>query len=129
LGNLCRSLGRVFQDGDAPPPVLKVQNPWGTFVFRAYWMEPGAEGSRIGVTVQHRDSLPVALVAGMKPLRLSPKQKEVALLLALGETHQTIARRMNVSLNTANYHVKQVYDKLDAHDRKDVLRTLLPRSV
>lgn len=67
LTNLCRNLGRVFQDSDAPPPVLKVQNPWGTFVFRAYWMEPGVEDGRIGVTVQHRDLLPVALVAGMKP--------------------------------------------------------------
>ena len=129
LVNLCHSLDRVFQDGDAPPPVLKVQNSWGSFVFRAYWMEPGAEGGRIGVTVQHRELLPVALVAGMKPLPLSPKQREVALLLALGKTHQNIAQRLNVSLNTANYHVKQVYDKLDAHDRQDVLKTLLPKPV
>lgn len=127
LAKLCDDLDRVFKGENAPPPVLQVQNAWGTFVFRAYWLGENrdAADALIGVTIQHQEPLPLALLRAMKGTGLSVKQKEVILLLARGDSHQEIARHMNVSLNTANYHVKQIYDKLDAHDRTEVLQKLL----
>ena len=126
---LCTNLGHVFRGETAQPPVLHLQNAWGKFVFRAYWMDdnPYAAEALVGVTVRHEEPLPLALMRAMKTERLSAKQKEVILLLARGDSHQEIARQMNVSLNTANYHMKQVYDKLDAHDRSEVLQKLLAR--
>jgi DNA-binding CsgD family transcriptional regulator len=127
LVDLCINLGRVFKGESAPPPVLHVENAWGRFEFRAYWMDgtPGAPDGSIGVTARHQQSLPLAMLRAMKTLPLSAKQKEVILLLARGDSQQNIARQMNVSLNTARYHVKQVYDKLDAHDREQMLQRVL----
>lgn len=129
LTSLCTNLGRVFRGEAAPPPVWHMHNAWGKFVFRAYCMvdDPNADDALIGVTVQHRESPPLSLMRAMKTVHLSAKQKEVVLLLARGHSHQEIAREMNVSLNTANYHMKQVYDKLDAHDRGEVLQKLLAK--
>jgi DNA-binding CsgD family transcriptional regulator len=129
LASLCTNLGRVFRGETAPPPALHMHNAWGRFVFRAYCMgdDPNATDALIGITVQHQESSPLTLMRAMKTEHLSAKQKEVILLLARGHSHQEIAREMNVSLNTANYHMKQVYDKLDAHDRGEVLQKLLAK--
>jgi DNA-binding CsgD family transcriptional regulator len=127
LARICSNLGKVFKGEDAPPPLLYTENAWGRFVFRAYWLEqdPLASGGLIGVTVQHQEPLPIKLLDAMKTRPLSAKQKEVILLLAEGASHTGIADRLNVSLNTVNYHVKQIYDKLDVHGRADLLAKLL----
>ena len=127
LVRLCTDLRRIFGGGEAPPPVLEVDNAWGRFVFRAYWMEHGEAGANgvIGVLVQHQEPLALKLLGRMRSMPLSVKQKEVILGLAGGIAHGQIAQRMNVSLNTVNYHIKQVYDKLDVHDRNGMLSRLL----
>jgi DNA-binding CsgD family transcriptional regulator len=56
---------------------------------------------------------------------LSPQQREVALLLADGKSNQEIARALSLKLNTASYHVKQVFTRLKVHKRKEVERELL----
>jgi DNA-binding CsgD family transcriptional regulator len=124
LADLCVNLGRVFAGEPAPPPALHVRNAWGDFDFRAYWMDgaPGASDATIGVTVCHHECAPIALLRAMKALPLSSTQKAVILMLARGDSQQEIARQMNVSLNTTHYHVKQIYEKLDAHDPADVMR-------
>ena len=64
------------------------------------------------------------LAEAVRCFPLSPQQAEVALLLARGLTNADIAERMNVSLNTASYHVKQLFMKLDVHNRQEALRRL-----
>jgi DNA-binding CsgD family transcriptional regulator len=127
LVELCLRLERVFASNDGPPPVLHLDNVWGHFEFRAYRMDatPGAPHACIGVVARHEEPLPVTLLRAMKALPLSAKQKEIILLLARGDSHQQIAKQMNISLNTAQYHTKQVYEKLDVHDRQQLVRQLL----
>lgn len=127
LADMCVNLGRVFKGETASPPSLYVENPWGCFEFRAYWMEgmSGAPDGSIGVTVRHQEPLPLALMRALRKLPLSAKQREVVFLLARGDAQQDIARQMNVTLNTAHYHVKQVYDKLDVHDQQQMLKRVL----
>ena len=127
LLRLCADLRRILGGGEAPPPVLEFDNAWGRFVFRAYWMEHRQFGTKgiIGVLVQHQEPLTLKLLGRMRSMPLSIQQKEVILGLAKGIAHSQIAQRMNVSLNTVNYHIKQVYDKLDVHDRNGMLSRLL----
>jgi DNA-binding CsgD family transcriptional regulator len=49
----------------------------------------------------------------------------VVLLLAQGLTNRELAERMGVSLNTAGYHIKQVYARLGVNDRSEVAAKLL----
>lgn len=127
LRELCHRIEKVFHDEPAPPPVARIENAWGCFVFRAYPLG-GAAGSANGlvaVTVHHREPLSLALMRAMKRSNLSAKQKEVMLLLAGGKSQPQIAQRMGVSQNTATYHVRQLYNKLDAHDRGEAISRLL----
>ena len=99
---------------------MQVANEWGAFRLRAY---PISEG--FGVLIERYEHLLVRLVDAMRGLRLSAQQREVALLLARGFTNVQVARELGVSLNTASYHVKQLFTKLDAHDRDEVVARVL----
>lgn len=127
LRELCRRIDKVFQDHASPPPVLHIDNTWGRFVFRAYPLggAAGVQDGLVAVTVHFHEPLSLALMRTMKRFNLSGKQKEVMLLLASGASQQQIARRMGVSQNTATYHVRQLYDKLDMHDRGEAISRLL----
>jgi DNA-binding CsgD family transcriptional regulator len=125
LLKLCADLDRTFRNETAPPPVAHLQNAWGKFVCRAYRLSSDSEEGLVGVTVQHQTHLPLLLLAATKKLNLSPKQKEVILLLARRKSHSDVARQLNISINTVNYHVKQIYNKLDAHDQNEMLEKLL----
>lgn len=99
---------------------LYVANEWGRFRLRAYALDGG-----FGVLIERQEHLLVRLIDAMRELKLSSQQREVALWLARGLTNPQIAREMGVSLNTASYHVKQLYAKLDAHDRSGVVARIL----
>lgn len=94
-----------------------VSNVWGRFRLRAYTLE----GGQYAALVQRQEHFLVRLADAMRAVSLSPQQRETALLLARGMSNNEIAAAMSVSVNTANYHVKQLFQKLDAHDRGEVL--------
>lgn len=52
--------------------------------------------------------------------RLSPREAQVALLMAERFTHQEIALQLRISPNTARRHCEQVLRKLGLHSRHDV---------
>ena len=103
------------------------QSPWGRFRIRAYRM-PNLGGNgidHVGVLIGRSEPRALALVRATGSSGLSPQQREVALLLADGKSNQEIARALSLKLNTANYHVKQVFARLKVHKRKEVERELL----
>jgi len=96
-------------------------NAWGLFRLRAF-REPNALHAVLIERVEH---LLVRLVAAMQYLDLSVQQGEVLLLLAQGLSHESIADRMGVSPNTADYHIRQLYSKLGAHTRNEAIADAL----
>lgn len=56
---------------------------------------------------------------------LTPRQAEVALLLARGHSDKAIARRLDISWHTARSHVRNVLSKLSISSRAQVVVTLL----
>lgn len=127
LRELCRRIDRVFRGQDSAPPVARLDNAWGSFVFRAFPLAgtTGLPDGLVAITLHQREPLPLALMRAMKRTSLSTKQREVMLLLAEGSSQQQIAQRMGVSQNTASYHVRQLYTKLDVHDRGEAISRLL----
>jgi DNA-binding NarL/FixJ family response regulator len=55
---------------------------------------------------------------------LTPRQREVARLVAMGLSNREVAGKLYVSLRTVENHLYQVYVKLDVSDRRDLARRL-----
>jgi DNA-binding CsgD family transcriptional regulator len=108
----------------APNTLHMIDSPWGRFAFRQHQLDDQSGGSAQALIVSRLASDPVRLTEGASRLELSPQQREVALMIALGLTNAEIAERLDVSVNTAGYHVKQVFAKLDVHERADVAKRL-----
>lgn len=127
LKQITQYLQSIFSGKSAPPPVWRIDNCWGRFVFRAFWLdaERGTDSGLIGVTVQTQETLPLKLLSELKTMRLSDKQKQVILLLADGTSYGNIAGALNVTTNTVNYHVKQIYERVNVHNRNELLNRLL----
>jgi DNA-binding NarL/FixJ family response regulator len=52
-----------------------------------------------------------------KRFRLTPREIEVATLLARGRSNQAIARELNISTHTARHHTQRILSKLGVHSR------------
>jgi DNA-binding CsgD family transcriptional regulator len=92
----------------SPNAVHRTETAWGSFAFRRHQLE-GAQGQLArGLIVSRLSAEPLRLTASAGDLGLSPKQRQVALLLAQGLSNVAIARELHVTPNTASYHVKQV---------------------
>jgi DNA-binding NarL/FixJ family response regulator len=55
---------------------------------------------------------------------LSPRQREVLELLALGMDNDQIAARLFISRNTVKFHVRTIYERLGVHNRVAAARVL-----
>ena len=60
-------------------------------------------------------------VAEPVDIDLTPRERDVLLLMAEGASNKTIARRLGISVHTAKFHVGSLLDKLDATGRTDAV--------
>jgi DNA-binding CsgD family transcriptional regulator len=123
---LRRTIAQIDTRGAAQEvPVQQLtENDWGRYRLRAYALGDKTE-DRFGVLIQRQEHLLVRIADAMRQHPLSAQQREAALLLAQGKTNSEIAAAMGVSINTASYHVKQLFAKLDAHDRAEAIARIL----
>ena len=123
LRALCGRLEAIARGEDAAPPMMSFETKWGRHVMRAYWLhdDPEAADALIGVRIQRQEPLILRFVQAMGRLPLSPQQREIALMIAQGRSNQEIAEGLGVSGNTVAYHIKQLFLKLDVHDRAGAL--------
>ena len=49
----------------------------------------------------------------MKNIKLSPREKELIMLLKQGKSRKEIAEAMCVTMNTVDNTIKQIFEKLD----------------
>lgn len=104
-----------------PTRSATVTNAWGLFRLQVFFDPGGPQG----VLIERVEHLLVRLVTAMRTLDISVQQGEVLLLLAQGFSHDRIAERMGVSPNTADYHIRHLYTKLDAHTRERAIGRVL----
>lgn len=119
LRALCARLEAVDRGEDPAPPALTLDTRWGRHVMRACWLDdaPHSTHALVGVRIQRQEPMILRFVEAMGRLALSPQQREIALLIAQGRSNPEIAEGLGVSGNTVAYHVKQLFLKLDVHDR------------
>ena len=53
--------------------------------------------------------------------RLSTREQDIFELLALGRGSVNVAKRLNISLNTARTHTHNIYTKLNVHSRQELI--------
>jgi DNA-binding NarL/FixJ family response regulator len=61
---------------------------------------------------------------------LTPHEIRLLKLFVEGHTYKSAAAELNVSINTINFHVRNIYDKLQVHTRSEaVAKALLNRLI
>lgn len=98
-------------DPDAMMQALKVVLAGGIYVPPVCLEAPAAEPARTP-----SDKL--------ADLQLSPRQEEVLLRLAQGQSNKAIARELNISDETVKSHLKVVFEILDVHSRTQAMYEL-----
>jgi DNA-binding NarL/FixJ family response regulator len=88
-------------------------------VLRAYSISdaPLKNHSHIAVRINRQEPMLLKFVDALSGLALSPQQRQGAVGLAKGSSNRELADALGVSINTVAYHIKQLFHKLDAHDR------------
>jgi len=120
---------RIFLDkGEALIPALNlaasrdIASETARKLLTAFGLEPTLEQGQNQKSLSGRDDL-------VEPL--SERELSVLRLLSKGKTNQEIAGEMFVSINTVKSHLKNIYGKLDASNRREAVsqarvRNLLP---
>lgn len=124
LGDRLRS---ALAGSDVAPPVLIIDNTWGRFVLRAYAVSDGPleDDTMVAVRIVRQEPMLLRFVDALNGLGLSPQQREIAAGLARGASNQELAEELGVSVNTIAYHIKQVFQRLDTHDRQAMIGKVL----
>ena len=123
-----------MNEQDAPEPIrLRLDIADAALADRLSSLLAGVPGLRLVGPGEAADAalvLPanaVALLDG--EIQLSPRELEVLALLAEGASNKEIARRLNISVHTAKFHVGSLLDKLEAVGRTDAVTHAARRGV
>jgi DNA-binding CsgD family transcriptional regulator len=123
LGSICASL----RADPRRTTTLRLRNSWGQFTLRAQRLQAvhGDDAPLVGIALEHQVPLAVALDAGLERSPLSPRQRELCLLLAAGCSYAAVGERMGIAEQTAISYARVVFGKLGVRGREDLLRRLL----
>jgi DNA-binding CsgD family transcriptional regulator len=123
LGSICASL----RADPRRTTTLRLRNVWGQFTLRAQRLLAvhGDDAPLVGIALVHEVPLAVAVDAGLERSALSPRQRELCLLLAQGCSYAAVGERMGISEQTVISYARVIFGKLGARGREDLLRRLL----
>jgi DNA-binding CsgD family transcriptional regulator len=129
FGRLIKTIQSVYRDHPTSrsPPRAYLENAWGRFSVRAYCLsdEPLANDALFAIQITRQEPALLQLAEAMQRFPISPQQREAGLLLAQGKSNNEIAEVLGVKVNTASYHLKQLFAKLDVHSRQEAVDKLL----
>ena len=109
----------------APAPDVALRNAHGCFHVRAAPLAAAAgPGEAVALHVTQRMEPGTRLLAALRPLDLPLRQQELAYWLARGLPESQITARMGISANTVVYHRRQLYMRMGAASREDLLAAL-----
>lgn len=77
----------------------------------------------VDLAAQHQQGLRTAAQAVLE--RLSPRERDVARLLALGLSNKEVARRLAISDHTVHVHRQRITDKIGSGHAADLARLIL----
>lgn len=129
LQELLRRLRASAVPGEPlPVPQMEWGNAHGWFTLRATRMA-AARGAQhaVALHITRRVARGPRLLAALRALGLPTRQRELAWWMAHGLPESQIAERMGISVNTVVYHRRQLYNRVGAQTREDLLGCLQRR--
>ncbi len=107
-------------------PCMELRTAQGRFSLRATRMA-AATGLRqaVALHVTRRVARGHRLLSALQALDLPQRQHEMAWWLARGLSEPQIAQRMKISINTAVYHRRQLYNRLGVMGRGELMQALM----
>jgi len=63
------------------------------------------------------------------PELLTPRESDVLRMLARGQTYETAASSLNLSINTVRTHVRSIYEKLEVTTKTEAVLEGLRRGL
>lgn len=117
---LCRTYESARMGTSPVPPRAFVETPWGRFRFVVHSLQPGV----LAVVIRRDEPLPLKLMARLKTLPLSPREREVALHLGLGHGPEEVEARLGVTRATYRDYVERIHARLEVHSRAELVSLL-----
>jgi DNA-binding CsgD family transcriptional regulator len=87
-------------------------------VFRLDAVVPAARAQRVMIFIREPDAVPtIDRVAIAETFHLTPRETDIAILLAGGLGPDHIAARCGLGIGTVRHHLKRIFDKSGAHSQ------------
>jgi len=77
--------------------------------------------ARAGIAAPARPATPSPFGGSIRPERLSPREFEVLDLVSRGFTYVEVGTQMGVSASTVQTHIRNIYGKLDVHNKSEAV--------
>lgn len=112
-------------------PTWTVKNSWGSFCFQANWFQRAADNKErlIAITAQYLEPSLYQVMSLCDNLNFTWRQTEIITELLKGMTHSGISNKLDISVYTVTDHVKNIFKKLDIHNRSQLFSSLLSTHV
>lgn len=121
VARLCSELNKVFAFEADSVPSVQLHHHCGTLNAAATLLSAYEAGGQdlvcISVTLKRHKLLTV--MSRLESMPLSPRQKELGLLVGMGYESREIAKRMNISTNTYKEYIQAIYSKLHIRRKED----------
>lgn len=79
---------------------------------------------RFGLDKQEQENKPELSFESLSRYKISEREFTVVQLICEGLTNKEIAQELNISVNTVNNHVANIFSKMDVRSRIDLLKAL-----
>ena len=117
---LCQAFERARTGAASVPPRARVDTPWGRFRFQAHALDPDT----LAVVIRRDEPLPLKIMARLKTLPLSPREREVALFLGLGHDPRLVQADLGITRATYRDYVERIHARLEVHSRAELVTAL-----
>ena len=115
FASLCRGASGYLLKGIPPAPLLDAIS------------EAAAGGSPMSPQIARKvvQTLQQGGVPRSRESPLTPRETQILSLLADGQTYQTAARQLEISINTVRNHIRSIYRKLQVHSQGEAVSKAL----
>jgi DNA-binding CsgD family transcriptional regulator len=110
---------RRSHDPDRQPDTVAVPTPSGWITLHASLPEGGADG-RVAIVLE-RTASPQTTAIRLETHGVTPREREIATLLAHGLTNPEIATRLVLSPYTVQDHIKNLFEKTSVSSRQELV--------
>jgi DNA-binding CsgD family transcriptional regulator len=121
VSRLCRNIDQIRRLRDAPAPSVQLKHHCGQLHFGATLLQAYQPGipDLVSISVTLQQYKPLAIMSRLERLAISPKQKELSLLVGLGYSAKEIAEKLGISQNTYKEYLQSIYHKLNINRKED----------